>query len=96
MLNHLAPELLQSSEKPVMIHCDNLGVIQSAKNEEIKHSKLTKHVNLKKSFIRCYVENKTIDLKHVPTKDQRADIFTKALQAPQVKHLVSLLRLMRV
>ena len=95
-LNHLASELLQSSEDPVMIYCDNLGVIQLMTNEEIKHSKLTKHINLKKSFIRCYVENKTIDLKHVPTKDQRADILTKALQAPQVKHLTSLLRLMKV
>ena len=95
-LNHLASELLQSSEDPVMIYCDNLGVIQSMTNEEIKHSKLTKHINLKKSFIRCYVKNKTIDLKHILTKDQRADILTKALQAPQVKHLTSLLRLMRV
>ena len=47
----------------------HLEVIQSITNEEIKYSKLIKHINLKKSFIRCYVENKTIDLKHILTKD---------------------------
>jgi hypothetical protein len=39
----------------------------------------TKHINLKHHYIREAVEDEKIEIKHVKTGDQLADIFTKAL-----------------
>ena len=44
----------------------------------IYHSR-TKHIKIKYHFIRNTIEEKEVEVKHVRTQDQVADIFAKAL-----------------
>ena len=39
----------------------------------------TKHIEIQNHFIRDHVARGDIEIAHVPTKDQLADIFTKPL-----------------
>ena len=61
----------------VPIFCDNTSTINLTKNL-IQHSR-TKHIDIKHHFIRELVQNREIQINYVNTKDQLADIFTKAL-----------------
>jgi hypothetical protein len=58
--------------------CDSTSAISVAKNLVI-HSK-TKHIKVRYHFLRDNVEKGNIDLIHVPTKKQLADILTKPLE----------------
>ena len=73
------------------LYCDNLNVISISKNP-IQHSR-TKHIDIRHHYIRNLVEDKIIDLSHVSTEDQLADIFTKELDASRYESLRSSLRL---
>ena len=59
------------------LFCDNASAIEIAKNP-VQHSR-TKHIDIRHHFIRDLVEKGLITLKFVPTKNQLADILTKAL-----------------
>jgi hypothetical protein len=61
----------------VVIYCDNINSILLA-NNPVYHVR-TKHIEVHYHFIREKVLAKEIDLIHVSTEDQVADIFTKAL-----------------
>lgn len=67
-----------------VVHGDNQSTIAVSKNG-IKASR-TKHVDVKYHFITETVEAGTVQLKWVPTTEQQADIFTKALHAPAFEH----------
>jgi hypothetical protein len=67
------------------LYCDNMSAINISKNP-VQHSK-TKHIDIRHHFIRDLVENKIVTLEHVGTKEQIADIFTKALDAVQFEKL---------
>jgi hypothetical protein len=69
----------------ITLYCDNLSAINISKNL-VQHSK-TKHIDIHHHFIRDLVENKIVTLEHVGTKEQVADIFTKALDAMQFETL---------
>ena len=72
-----------------VVHGDNQSTIAVSKNG-IKSSR-TKHVDVKYHFITETVDAGTVQLKWVPTGDQQADIFTKALAAPVFEHFRQLL-----
>lgn len=63
--------------KPMAILSDNLGVTFIAKNS-IRHIKL-KYIVLNLHFVRKKTEASELVVKHVPGKNQWADILTKAL-----------------
>jgi hypothetical protein len=67
------------------IHEDNQACIQIARNP-VEHKRL-KHVDTKCHFIRDLVEENKIKLKYINTKEQKADILTKALSAHQFTSL---------
>ncbi|KAK2456975.1 putative mitochondrial protein [Trifolium repens] len=67
------------------LYCDNMSAINISKNP-VQHSK-TKHIDIRHHYIRDLVENKIVVLEHVGTKEQIADIFTKALDAVQFENL---------
>jgi hypothetical protein len=69
------------------LYCDNLSAINIAKNP-IQHSR-SKLINIWHHFIRDLVEDKVVTLEHVPTEEQLADIFTKALDVKQFEALRS-------
>ncbi|KAM1496365.1 hypothetical protein ACFXTO_030979 [Malus domestica] len=71
------------------MNCDNTSAIAITKNP-IFHQK-TKHINRRYHFIKEALQQGVIDLIHCPTKEQLADIFTKALAREQFTYLRNLL-----
>jgi hypothetical protein len=65
----------ECSHVPLM--CDSTSTISVAKNP-VLHSR-TKHIEVRYHFLRDNVEKGNIDLIHVPTKKQLANILTKPL-----------------
>ena len=65
------------SEKSIKVLVDNEGAINLAANP--LSSARTKHIHIRFHFIRELVRTGTIALEHIPTKEQRADILTKAV-----------------
>jgi hypothetical protein len=65
----------ECSHVPLM--CDSTTAISVAKNP-VLHSR-TKHIEVRYHFLRDNVEKGNIDLIHVPTEKQLADILTKPL-----------------
>ena len=63
--------------KQVPLFCDNESAIKIA-NNPVQHSK-TKHIEIRHHFLRDHVMKKDIDIMHVNTEEQLADIFTKPL-----------------
>ena len=67
-----------------IVHGDNQSAIAVSKNG-VKGER-TKHVDIKYHFVTETVERGEVQLKWVPTTEQQADIFTKALAAPVFEH----------
>jgi hypothetical protein len=65
--------------------CDSTSAISVAKNP-VLHTK-TKHLEVRYHFMRDNVEKGNIDLIHVPTEKQLADILTKPLDQTTFAYL---------
>lgn len=77
-LRRLFGELkLQDLTCPTTIHGDNQGSLNLAHNP-VYHGR-TKHIEVRHHFIREKILSREINLEYVPTGEQLADIFTKAL-----------------
>ena len=63
--------------EPTVLMCDNTSAIAIAKNP-VFHQK-TRHINRKFHFIRDAIQEKEIELIYCKSKEQLADILTKAL-----------------
>jgi hypothetical protein len=74
-VKRLLKELHEEVLDPTVIYCDNLNSIQLAKNP-IFHAR-TKHIEV--HIVRECVLSGEVELRHVPTDRQVANIFTKAL-----------------
>jgi Reverse transcriptase (RNA-dependent DNA polymerase) len=70
-------ELEQPTDSPIPLYSDNAGSISLAHNPE--HHARTKHIDVKYHLTREHLQLGTISLKRVPTKENTADVFTKAL-----------------
>ena len=73
MLSFIVPSL---SENCVEVFVDNEGAIAVVNNP--LSSARTKHIDVRFHLIQELVRSKTISVKYVPTKEQHADILTKA------------------
>eukprot|EP00253_Pinus_taeda_P015435 PITA_15435 len=80
-LKKILEEIGEKQVQPTVIYCDNVSAIKLAKNP-VHHSR-TKHFDMKYHFIRDLVQKKDIELKHINTQHQLADIFTKAVAKDQ-------------
>jgi hypothetical protein len=58
---------------------DNKSAIELAKNPV--HHERSKHIDVRFHFIREHVKNGDVEMTHVTSRDQVADIFTKPLPA---------------
>ena len=76
-IKNLLEELGLKINKPITINMDNQAAIRQLEGEE--SSARAKHIDIKLKFNKYYVSNGIIKLEYVPTSDQKADIFTKAL-----------------
>ena len=95
-LKHFTNEVLGINDDPITIYCDNMATIKVVTAEEMTFNYRTKHLDLRKNTVCDYIKKNSINVKYVPTKDQKADILTKALDAQKNKHLMSQLGLYRV
>jgi hypothetical protein len=76
---------------PTVIYCDNLSSIQLAKNP-VFHAQM-KHIEVHYHFVRERILSGEVELKHVPTNRQIADIFTKALGLDKLRQFLGALGL---
>ena len=74
---------------PIVVDMDNIGAGHIAENDV--NNKLTKHIDIRHHFVRYYVKAKIIELFYVPTADNVADVFTKALGPDTFKRLVRII-----
>jgi hypothetical protein len=63
--------------RPIVIHVDNIGAIYLANSNTT--SQRTKHVDIRYHFVKEYVEDGTVKIMFVKSKENVADIFTKNL-----------------
>ena len=71
--------------EPVTLYCDNTSAINISKNH-VMHIK-AKHIAIKYHYVRELVQDKEIKMEYVHTKEQIADIFTKALSKDAHEYL---------
>jgi transposase InsO family protein len=90
-LRGLLTELGFSQGQPTSLHADNTSAIQIAANP-VYHER-TKHIEVDCHSIREAYDRRIINLPHVSTSDQTADIFTKSLTRQRHNFLVSKLML---
>lgn len=86
-LRGLLKELGLHSQVGSIVHGDNQSAIAVTKNG-VKGER-TKHVDVKYHFVTETVERGDVQLKWIPTAEQQADIFTKALAQPAFETLRS-------
>ncbi len=79
---------------PIVIYCDNIRSILLANN--LVHHARTKHIEVHYHFIGEKVITREINLIHVSSKDQIADIFTKTLGSNKLKKFRKMLSVLKV
>ena len=87
----LLQELRSAPDDPLILNCDNQGVIALAKDNKF-HAR-TKHIDVRYHFIREAVEDGKVAVRYIPTGDNISDIFTKPLTKAKFRELAELLRL---
>jgi len=86
-LTNLLQELHVSLPKPPRLMCDNIGATDLCVNP-VFHSRM-KHLALDFHFVREKVSNGSLQIAHVSTHNQLADVLTKPLAKPRFTHLRS-------
>ena len=67
------------------LRCENQGAIALI-HDPVFHQ-WTKHIKVRFFFLREAQEQKKVDISYIESKNQLADIFTKALAAPRFEKL---------
>jgi hypothetical protein len=76
-LRKLLVDLFDQELRPTVIYCDNQSCIQLSENP-VFHDR-SKHIEIRYHFIRDYVQRGAVELRHISTDEQVADILTKSL-----------------
>ena len=76
-LSRLLGELIGKLPTTVKLHVDNKSAIDLSRNPV--HHERSKHIDTRFHFIRECIEDRKVDVEHVGTDGQLADILTKAL-----------------
>ena len=84
-------ELRSAPDDPLILNCDNQGVIALAKDN--KFHVRTKHIDVHYHFIHEAVEDGKVVVQYIPTGDNVSNIFTKLLTKAKFWELAELLRL---
>ena len=63
--------------KPMKLYCDNESAVKIA-NNPVQHDR-TKHVEIDRHFIKDHLEKATVELPHVASAEQLADMLTKGV-----------------
>ncbi|PKU86279.1 Retrovirus-related Pol polyprotein from transposon TNT 1-94 [Dendrobium catenatum] len=84
-IRRLLQELNCPQEDATVLFCDNTSAIALA-NNPLFHAR-TKHIEVDCHYIRTCVKDKLIQIQHISTQDQLADLFTKSLPSTRFKSL---------
>jgi Reverse transcriptase (RNA-dependent DNA polymerase) len=84
---NLMEELDLPQAKTSILHSDNQAAIAISHNPQF-HAR-TKHIDIDLHFLRDHVQSGILKLEYVPSQDNLADIFTKALPRPSHESLTS-------
>jgi hypothetical protein len=76
-------ELGMPQEHPAVLHCNNMGAAALA--VDVKGHARIKHIDIRKHFIRERIADSNIEVVHMESVNNLADIFTKTL--PRDAHL---------
>ncbi|PKU73727.1 putative mitochondrial protein [Dendrobium catenatum] len=76
-LRHLLPEFHIAVNSPTALFCDNISSIALA-NNHVFHAR-TKHIEIDFYFVCECIKNNQLQVLHILSIDQLADLFTKAL-----------------
>ena len=90
-MKNFVDEIRGPQGKAIGIYCDNQGAITLVKDN--KFYSWTKHIDLRYHFVREAVEDNKIRFKYIPTDENVANIFTKALLRPRFMGFVESLGL---
>lgn len=64
-------------KEPTRLNCDNQAAISYSRNYIARTR--TKHIDIRYHLVREAVEDGDVTVQYIPTEENRADIFTKAL-----------------
>lgn len=84
-LKQLYSDMTCSILQCVTVFVDNQGAI-SLGNNPVHHQR-SKHIDVKYHFIRLEIQNKSIELKYIPTSENVADVFTKPMSKVKLNKL---------
>lgn len=90
----LLKEIEAAPDEPIKVWCDNMSTIKIARNP-IQHDRM-KHVEIDRHFIREKLETKVIDLSHISSEKQTADIMTKSFTQGKFEGLRSNLGMINI
>jgi len=75
--------LFRQRMETTMIHCDNQSCIKLSENSVFHKSK---HIKIRYHHLKDCVQKGIVKLLYIPTKEQTADILTKALARSSFVH----------
>ena len=81
---------LNISSMPLLILSDSETALDLADGSTVNHSK-SKHIDIKYHQVRHYIQEGKVEVSHIASEYQIADIFTKALGPQKHNHLVQLM-----
>jgi hypothetical protein len=90
-LKSFMKEIIGEDKGALTVMADNQGAISLTKDN--KFHACTKHIDLCYHFVCEAVEGRRIKVKYIPTSENVADIFTKALSKPKFTQFVGMLGL---
>ena len=90
-IQSLLTELGVSQSRPPVLWCDNLGATYLSANP-VFHAR-TKHIEIDFHFVREKVAAGALDVRFIASGDQLADVFTKPVTQPVLRHFISNLNL---
>ena len=73
----------------MVVYCDNQSALCLMKQRSAGAPGRSKHIDIQYHFIRNRYLRQEIDVRFVPTDEQRADMLTKALAAPALRKAVA-------